>query len=192
MKTIEKFFWAQVVAISILCVACATTEFKAVWKDETYQGHPARIMVIDVSNTPETRRLFEDEFVKELKDRETDAIASYTVLPDQSVTDKGTIDAKAREVGADTVLVTKSVNLTTTTESNFAPYTYEHEYFDSDTNIYDMKSSKQIWIARSETWPNGYITTKKQIQSFVKVIIRRLSEQKLIKPGPAASNIKAN
>ena len=182
----QKFIW--VLVVSILFTACASTNITAIWKDETYQGLPAKIMVVGITSESAARRLLEDEFVKALKEHETDAIPSYPVLPDQSLMDKGAIDGKAKEVGADAVLVTKPVNKKMATESQFATYAYMNKYIDTDTIIYDMKSGKQIWNASSETWGNEYLSEKARMKSIVNVIIKRLSKQKLIKPGQAASN----
>ena len=190
MRIIQKSFWVSMVAVSILFTACATTKLTSVWKDEAYQGHPAKIMVIGVSNMPATRRLYEDEFVKELKDHETDAIASYAALPDQSLADKGAIHTKAKEVGADTVLITKTVGRKT--ETTGSPWEhYQDEYIDIEPNIYDVKSGNLIWTALSETWINENISEGSRIRAFVKVIVRTLSEQKLVKTEPAATNIKS-
>ncbi len=190
MKTLQKIFWTSVIAASILLAACASTKFISVWKDDTYQGKPARIMVVAESSKPAVRRLLEEEFVKELKKHETDAISSYAVLPDQSLTDKGAIYAKAREVGADAVLATRLVGRKVST-SESAWITYEDQYIDTTTDIYDMKSGKQIFTASSETWRNENISDNAQIQSFAKAIIQKLSEQNLIKPEPVTSNIKS-
>ncbi len=190
MKTLQKIFWTSVIAASILLAACASTKFISVWKDDTYQGKPARIMVVAESSKPAVRRLLEEEFVKELKKHETDAISSYAVLPDQSLTDKGAIYAKAREVGADAVLTTRLVGRKVST-SESVWITYEDQYIDTTTDIYDMKSGKQIFTASSETWRNENISDNAQIQSFAKAIIQKLSEQKLIKPEPVTSNIKS-
>lgn len=190
MRTIQRSFWASMVAVSILFTACTATKFTSVWKNETYQGHPAKIMVIAVSNTPAIRRLLEDEFVKELKDYETDAIVSYTALPDQSVANKGAINTKAKEVGVDTVLITKVVGRKTGTKDSLWA-TYPNEYIDTETNIYDVKSGKLIWTASSETWIRDTASEESQIRAFVKVIVKRLSEQELVNPVPTASNIKS-
>jgi hypothetical protein len=186
----QKSFWASMVTASILVTACTATKIISVWEDETYQGHPAKMMVIAVSNTPATRRLIEDEFVQELKGHETDAIVSYTVLPDQALADKGAINARAKEVGADTMLITKAVGRKTRTTGS--PWgTYEDEYIDAETNIYDVKSGKLIWTASSETWIKQTASTESRIQAFVKVIVRKLLEQKLVNPVPTASNTKS-
>jgi hypothetical protein len=190
MRIVQKSFWVSMVALSILGTACTTTKFTSVWKNEAYQGHPAKIMVIGVSNTPATRRLFEDEFVRALKDHETTAIASYLVLPDQSLADKDAINAKAKEVGADTVLITKAIGRKT--ETTGSPWQhYQDEFIDVETNIYDVKSGNLIWTALSETWINENASEGSRIREFVKTIVRRLSEQKLVKAAPAVSNMKS-
>lgn len=96
--------------IAMFITACATTRLTAVWKDQSYQGYPRKIMVIGVAKKPVNRRIFEDEFVRQLKARGTDAIASYTVLRDDKKGDHTVIAAKMKEQGADAVLITRLVS----------------------------------------------------------------------------------
>ena len=173
-------FWATVVAASIVLIGCNATKFKAVWMDENYQANPVKILVIGVSNTPATKRLFEDEFVKELQDRGTDAVAGYTILSDQAQADMAAILAKATEVGADAVLITKPIGRRS--EPSASPFgTYEDQFVDTQTNIYDVKSGKMIWTATTETWIMDYASNRSQIRSFAKVIVKELSKQKILK-----------
>ena len=95
--------------IAMLVTACASTQLSSVWKDPAYQARPAKIMVIGLAKKPEIRRLFEDEFVRQLKARGTEAIASYTVLAEQQQNDQAAIAAKVKEMGADSVLLTRLV-----------------------------------------------------------------------------------
>ena len=60
---------------------------KSAWKNSTHEGHPRKVMVIGVAKDPANRKFFEDEFVRQLKARDTDAIASYTVLPEAKLND---------------------------------------------------------------------------------------------------------
>src|SRR4030042_3569090 len=69
------------ILIAMLVTACAATQIKTVWKDPSYQARPTKIMVIGVAKNPLSRRMFEDEFVLQLKARGTDALASSAVLP---------------------------------------------------------------------------------------------------------------
>ena len=93
-----------------LIAACATTQVNAIWKNPEYQSRPAKIMVIGVAKIPLNRRLFEDEFAQQIKVHGTEAIASYTVLPDKLQDDQTTIAAKVKELGADAVLITRLVS----------------------------------------------------------------------------------
>ena len=98
------------VFIALLVTACVTTQPSAVWKDPLYQEQPRKVMVIGVAKKPVNRRVFEDEFVRQLKAHGTDAIASYTVLPDELQKDHAAIAAKMKQLDADTVLITRLVS----------------------------------------------------------------------------------
>ena len=163
--------------IAMLLTACATTQLNTVWKDPNYQTRPARIMVIGVARNPINRRLFEDEFVSQLKARGTDAIASYTVLPDRQQDDHVAIAAKVKELGADTILITRLVSKkivqTYVPGTAYYPppyygswpdyygygyrymytpgYIAEDEYAVIETNLYEARSDKLVWAASSET-----------------------------------------
>jgi Ni,Fe-hydrogenase III small subunit len=167
-------------AVALLLTACVTTQLNAVWKDPAYQSRPAKIVVIGVAKNPINRRIFEDEFVLQLKARGTDAIASYTVLPDSQQDDQAAIAAKVKELGADTILITrlvskKIVQTYVPGTAYYPPYNYgswpsyygygyqymytpgyiaEDEYAVIETNLYEAKSDKLVWAATSETGIN--------------------------------------
>ena len=162
--------------IAMLLTACATTQLNTVWKDPNYQARPAKILVIGVARNPINRRLFEDEFVSQLKARGTEAIASYTVLPDMQQDDHEAIAAKVKELGADTILITrlvskKIVQTYVPGTAYFPPpyygswpdyygygynymytpgYIAEDEYAVIETNLYEARSDKLVWAASSE------------------------------------------
>ena len=83
MMRILRSPFGLVFSVAILVSACASTQITSVWRDPSYQSRPAKIMVIGVAKNPINRRLFEDEFVSQLKSHGTDAVASYTVIPDK-------------------------------------------------------------------------------------------------------------
>jgi hypothetical protein len=186
------------VPIAVLLTACATTQVTSVWKDPSYETRPARIMVVGVARNPLNRRLFEDEFVKQLKSRGTDAIASYTVVPDEKQADQEAIARKVAELGADAILITRLVSKKI--EQVYVPgtvyypppyygrwpdyygYGYRYlytpgyiandEYAVIETNLYDAKSNKLIWAATSETG----ITDSNQnlIQTYISVMVNNM------------------
>jgi hypothetical protein len=186
------------ILIAMLLTACATTQLNAVWKDPGYQTRPAKIMVVGVAKNPLNRRLFEDEFVQQLKSRGTDAIASYTVLSDEQQGDPAAIAKKVAELGADTVLITRLVSKKIVqvyvpgspyypppfygTWPDYYGYGYrymytpgyiaEDEYAVIETNLYEAKSNKLIWAASSETGISD--SDQSLIQGYIGVMVKNM------------------
>lgn len=189
---------------SLLVAACATTEIKAVWKDPSYQTRPARIMVIGVAKNPLNRRLFEDEFVLQLKTKGTEAVASHTVLPDAQQEDQAAIAAKVKELKADSVLITRLVSKKTVkvyvpgtayypppfygTWPDYYSYSYhymyspgyitEDEYAIIETNLYESGNDKLVWAATSETLVSD--SNKKLIRSYIGIMVNTMAKQGLL------------
>lgn len=191
--------------IAMLITACATTTLTSVWKDPKYQGQPRRIMVIGVAKKPVIKRIFEDEFVRQLKARGTDAFASYTVMPDAKQGDRAVIAAKMKAQGADAVLISRLVSKKTVKtyvpgsvyyppshydnwgdyygygyQAVYTPgYTAEDEYALMETNLYNAGNNKLIWSAASETEIFG--SNQDQIKSYIGVMVDAMSDQELLR-----------
>ncbi|MGA9665409.1 MAG: hypothetical protein WBQ69_03045 [Gallionella sp.] len=189
---------------AILVTACATTQLTSVWKDPSYQTRPAKVMVIGLAKRPEFRRLFEDEFVQQLKARGTDAIASYTVLADKQQNDQAAIAAKVKELGVDSILLTRLVDRKTVQfyvpGTVYAPppyygswpayygngystiyspgYIAEDQYAVIETNLYDAASEKLVWSATSETLMGD--SNRNLIIAYIEVMVKAMSYDKLL------------
>jgi hypothetical protein len=188
----------------MLVTACASTQLTSVWKDPSYQTRPARIMVIGVAKNPLNRRLFEDEFVLQLKAHGTEAIASYTVLPDKQQGDQAAIAKKVAELGADTVLVTRLVSKKIVqvyvpgnpyypppyygTWPDYYGYGYrymyspgyiaENEYAVIETNLYETRNDKLIWAASSETVMSD--SDRNLIKSYIGIMVNTMAGHGLL------------
>ncbi len=191
--------------IAFFITACATTRVTSVWKDMSYQGLPHKILVIGVAKKPANRRIFEDEFVRQLKARGTDAIASYTVLTDEKQSDPLVIAAKMKEQGADAVLITRLVSKKTVhtyvpgsvdypppyygTWQNYyrngydtvynPGYMAEDTYALIETNLYDAGNDNLIWSASSETEIRG--SDQNLIKSYIGVMVNTMADKNLLK-----------
>lgn len=189
---------------AILVTACASTQLNSVWKDPSYQARPARIMVIGMAKKPLNRRLFEDEFVLQLKARGTEAISSYTVLPDKQRDDQVAIADKVKELGTDTILITRLVSKKTVqtyvpgtayypptnygTWPDYYGYGYrymyspgyiaEDEYAVIETNLYETRHDKLVWAASSETvMGNSY---QSMIKSYIGIMVNAMAGNGLL------------
>ncbi len=193
------------ILIAMCVTACATTKLTSDWKDPAYQKQPRKILVIGIVKKPVIKRIFEDEFVRQLKDHGVNAIASYTVMPDKEQRDFEFIAAETKKLGVDAVLTSRLVSKKTVHfyvqgsvyyppsnyrnwrdyygYSNQAVYTpgymAEEEYALVETNLYDARNDKLIWSAASETDIMG--SSEDQIKSFIDVMVNAMAEQKLLK-----------
>lgn len=187
-----------------LLAACGTTQLKASWKDPGYHGQPFKIMVIGVAKNPLNRRIFEDEFVRQLNAHGVRGIASYTVLSDRAQDDRYAIADRVRELGADTVLVTLLVSQKTVqvyvpgtpyfpppyyaTWQDYYLYGYqnpyvpghmaEDEYAVIESNLYEAGNDKLIWAASSETVMGG--SNEQLIRSYIVTMVNAMVEQGLL------------
>ena len=162
-------FAAFIMLFIFLACAPASTKFSDIWKDETYQGPPTKILVITMFKDASIRGLFQDEMVKALKDHNVDAVAKRTVVPpDQVVYNAEAMAAQAREVGADTVLITKPAGFS------------EHSYLNTRTDVYDMKTNKLISFVSAETRMRMNFTDFQDyydyVPAYVKDLVNKLSK----------------
>jgi hypothetical protein len=153
-------------------IACATTKFPSVWKDEAYQGHPEKILVINTFPDQTNRKTFEDEFVKALKDRGVNGVVSYTVMPEPAVSDKDAIAVRAKEADADAVLINRLLH---SRIGQSAGTDYMELYMSTQTDVYDMKSNRLILSVTAETVRSQSKPLSDQIQSYVNDLVDKLS-----------------
>lgn len=191
--------------VATLVTACAMTRITAVWKDPAYQGTPRKVMVIGIARKAINKRIFEDELVRQLKARGTDAVAGYTVMDDTKQADNSVIAARMKEQGADTVLIARLVSKKTlqtyvpgsieyypTYYGNWRDYyghgsqviynpayVVEEQYAVVETNLYDAGTDKLIWSASSETEVRG--SNEKQIRSYIDAMVKAMADQHLLK-----------
>ncbi len=190
----------------LLLPSCATTELTAVWKEPSYREHPRKIMIIGMIPAPKGKKIFEDEMVRSLRKRGTDAIVSYSLVPEQAP-DRAAVEKVMSEQGADAVLIARLVDkksVASFVPSSPAPgsayggrgyygaqwygnYSHnpgtirEDEFAVIQTNLYDLKTDKLVWTAASETWlARDKVTLT---LSFIDVITKKLVEDQIIAPG---------
>jgi len=186
-----------VICCAMIIAACATTEIKSVWSDASYQGGPLlKVIVVGLAKDQTIKRLYEDEFVSQLKVHGVQAFPSYSVIPQEKIGDETYILEKGKELGVDAALVTRLVDKKTI-QTYYPPamfytpapyYRGWHGYYRSsydymvspgyiatdeavvlETNVYNIHDNKLIWSALSETFIEG--SSKSLISSLVQKLI---------------------
>ena len=201
MKPFAKRLVLFLVACLCLPASCATTKMTDTWRDDAYRGTIGKVVVIGIFKEPDTRKIFEDEYADRLRARGVDATASRKIVTDAELPDKDVVIGKIRKFGADTVLVTRVMDMETV--KNYVPgqayavptyysyygayysYSYRPGYTETEgfayleTNLYGIGDEKLIWSGRSKTKLSA--TRYELIQAYVKTMLDGLSEAKLIR-----------
>ena len=188
-----------------LLSGCTQTEITSVWVDPEYHGDGINnVFVVGVAKNGGLRRILEDEFVTLFKGRGVAATASYRVLPDEDLGNEKKLESQVKESGSDAILMTRVIDIRR--DSQYIPpdyiyappinyyggwhgyynqawmltpgYTVEYETAVLETNLYDLKTDKLIWSARSDTPTDGKMG--KLIKDFARLIINQLADAKLI------------
>ena len=181
-------------------VSCAGTTMTKSWRSPDYKGQPLKkLLVVGVSDEPDLRRTFEQEFVKELKAAGMDAIPSYTVLPEDGQADQAQLSQAVKEAGSDGALITRLVQVDVQTEvgSVFLPvgvgfyggytvawagyYNVPVSHTDTvvlQTDLYSVDESQLLWSGTTQTVAATSI--QKDLPGFAKLIIRELKKQGLV------------
>ena len=185
--------------------ACATTDVKAVWRDEAYRSQPKKVLVIAMFKNQTIRRLVEDEFRNYLKYGGTEAATGYVVFPGNEFPTKETVVEQIKAGGFDALLFTRVTDTRTEKRTiSSGPTTYgtmpystpmggyyghgystmysptyqvEDRFATVETNLYDAATEKLVWTATSDTWMSE--GDQKLAKTYVAVMMESLRKQKL-------------
>ena len=199
------------VLVVILCAAsiaaCATTDIKSVWRDESYKTQPKRFLVISLFKDQTVRRMVEDEFKNHLKHRGADAATGYQIFPANDLPSKETVVEQVKAGGYDAVLLTRLIDTRTERRvvpgsATYAPaphygmsmggyygqgyatvytpgYQVEDRFVMVESNLYDPATEKLVWTATSDTWMSE--GNQKLVKTFVAIMMESLRKEKIVR-----------
>ena len=200
MKTLlHRMLGATVLAL--VAAACATTTLQDTWKDPAYTGGKfQRILVVGVSKSDSTRRVFEDAFVKALGEAGAQGAPSYVVLPQSGPLTNVQLTQALAQSKSDAVLATrvlrvkKDVNVT---PGHVSPGFYHrgfggwyggtwatgpdvniYDVLTLETTIWDSRVDKPVWSGTSELTDPGSVA--KATEDLAKSLIAKLKADGLI------------
>jgi hypothetical protein len=196
------------VAALLLVSACSSTTVVDQWQSPDFKGGPfKRILVVGVTSQAAIRRIFEDEFVRQLRARGTDAVASYTLIPEDGQVERPRLERAVKEAGADGVIVARVVKVEQKTQvvpgtpafpgfgtdiygfygtgwggvwTGYAspPVVFQYEEVRAETKLFDASSGALVWAAQSDVF--APTDARKDSADFASRIIAALASRKLI------------
>jgi hypothetical protein len=200
MNRVRVTVWCLLLFFSMGTSSYAQTVLTDVWKDKEYRGPVKKIAVFCIVQDRARRISFEDAYMSQLKARGTDALPVYVVIPPDKMVDSETALTKINDLGADGILTVRLVDKSTiqaqipepgkgltesTRWSGYYHYVYDTPTRNEDepayieTNLFDAKTGKRVWTARSVTKVD--VINQKLVTDFIGVMIDRLASDKMIK-----------
>ena len=193
------------IILASLMISCASTKATATWRDDAYEGPPRKVIVMLVTGKPTVKRLFENEFGKQLKARGIDAVPSYKKLPLDKKIEKDVIVTALNEVNADAIFITSLIDKKSyetyypgsvyvaapgfmghgwddyygASFGYYSPgYVYREELLYVETQLYIMKNELLVWSIMTKTFVSDAVESK--IRSVVNVITRNLEKNEIV------------
>lgn len=201
-------FLVIILVSTLFFTSCGTSSLTATWHDSSYGGSAILkdVLVIAVAKDVTIKRLYEDSFVEKLADAGAHGVAGYTLNQPDIKPEKEAIEAAVKEAGASSVLITRYLG--TDTKEHYRPpqrtSIYADPYYSSirgyypmayrevytpgytvtvttiflESNLYDAKTGKLVWTARSESI--NPTMTKKYVNELVNIFFSDLKKNGLL------------
>jgi hypothetical protein len=188
----------------LLLAGCAATTLTAQWKNPAVvHPHLSRMLVVGVSSYPSVRRVFEDEFVAQLRAAGQTAEPSYRFIPEGGPTDAAALANASQKAGAQGVIVTRLVGVEQIVDVApgpywgawpwmgyygwypgpaagvmVAPYPYQYTVVLAETSLYLEPTGELLWSGSTRTVAGQDLI--RQSQRYAKLIIDSLSKQGIL------------
>lgn len=103
---ISKRFWALTILAGLMLTGCSSTTLSGSWKSPDYNSKVKKIYIVGISKQETNRRIFEDEFNRQLSAHGVVGLSSYKDVPESANIDEAKIAEILKTTGADSVLMT--------------------------------------------------------------------------------------
>jgi len=197
----RRIAWLGVVFIAS-CASCTSTKLTSSWRDQQFTGAPVhKVLVVAVTTDQMRRRQLEDTMVAELARHGAQAVAGYSVLPqDVWQPTKDQLRAAVQQTGADSLLLVRIVSQETRTEVDrpappppvsygdyydwswdntyVGPAMYQYQVVVVQADLFDTKTEKMIWTGKTQTTDPKDVP--KEIKKFASVIAGDMAKKKLL------------
>ncbi|MCK5395787.1 MAG: hypothetical protein KAJ32_07330 [Gammaproteobacteria bacterium] len=191
-----------VLLLSSILASCANTSLIESWKKEELNQSYEHLMIIGISDSQQTRQIYEKYFVAELKKKGVRATPSYKFISSKQNIDRDTVIEVTQNTDIDSVLVTYLVSadverklrespLNTSysgsIESNQISATTisrrgqsrDEEVFVLKNDIYDVQSQSLVWSVKTKTV--GPESIDQVIKETITLLIKELFSDGLLK-----------
>jgi len=166
--------WVIVLLCAVMA-SCANTSVISHWQDADNKNTYKLPMIIGVSDSQQTRQLYEKHFVSELKKNQVTAIPSYTLIDSKHIITRDIVVNAIKDTEIDAVLVSYLVSAETeVVDRNDSPFntgysgsadnnqisatiianrgrSRDEEVFILKNDLFDVRKKALIWSVQTKT-----------------------------------------
>lgn len=191
-----------VLALSIFVASCANTKVIENWVSEDLSKPYRHPMIIGISDSQQTRQIYEKYFVSELEKKNITATASYTLINSKQKMNRETVLKAVQGTDIDSVIVTYLVSSETEVKHHESPLsqgysgdiegsrlsatlvatrgrTSSAEIITLKNDLYDMQAKTLIWTTQTRTVAPDSID--EAITDVVDLLISQMISDNVIK-----------
>ena len=193
--------YLKTLLMCLLLSACANTKITENWLDHENSKSYLHPMIIGITDSQQTRQIYEKHFVAELAKKNITATPSYTLISSKQKINRETVSNAIKDTQIDSVLVSYLVSVDSKLTHYDSPintgYSGDTDNMMSDTlvskrgrasstevielknDLYDVKSKAIIWSVQTETVAPESID--QAIVDVTVVIIKQLFDDRVLK-----------
>jgi len=188
--------------LCVICVSCASTSLVLSWKDPENNKSYHHLMIIGVSDSQQTRRIYENYFASELKKKNIAATPSYTLISSKETINRDTVLKAIQGTTIDAVLVTYLVstdtqvsvqesllnpsysgsaddNLISATLISNRGRTNSSEVIGLKSDLYDVQAQTLVWSVQTKTVAPESIDST--VTEVTQLLIKELFKDNILK-----------
>ena len=198
--------YSTIVCGLIFTASCANTKLTSTWMDEKKSGSTYNdILIIGIAEHEHNRRLFEEEFYKQLGNMGIESEVSYSILPKSTDINRDTVTAAIKGKDIDAIIITHMIGIEEQTvyrqsmnymlprgyyNGLYSYYPQVHTYVNQpgyytthdivklETNLYEVNSEELVWSAQSQSFAPE--SAKEVVDDLIKLVIKDLKSKGLI------------
>ena len=191
-----------VLLFSSIIASCATTDLMDSWKDAELNHSFQHLMIIGVSDSQQTRQIYEKYFVAELKKHNITATPSYTLISSKQKINREVVVAAIKNTDIDAVLVSYLISADTEVKhrdsilntgysaevgSNQVSATIisnrgqsrDEEIFVLKNDLYDANSKSMVWSAQTKSV--GPESIDQVVREVIAILVKAMLNDKVLK-----------
>ncbi|MBT8118422.1 MAG: hypothetical protein KJN89_01790 [Gammaproteobacteria bacterium] len=166
-----------ILVLSVMITSCSKTEVIQDWVEEGHEKTYQRPMIIGISDSQQTRQIYEKQFVSELAKRNITATPSYRLINSKQKMNRDTVIDAVEGTDIDSVIITYLVSSETEVMYHESPLSQGYSGDPDSTKV-----SATLISTRGRTSSAEIITLKNDLYDVETKTLRWTAQTRTVAP----------